>query len=101
MPGHPRRDAPVGNGRYRGPRNGELHIPVSSPNEPIRNLEYYRTTSRPYRSPAWMYYLALAIAVAYYSTTNSGGPTALIGAGLCAAYAVYLYRGGRVVVWFW
>ena len=51
------------------------------------------------RSKAWVYYTLLAFAG--FVTTCAGHPVAILGTAIFAAYAVYLYRGGRFVVWFW
>ena len=50
------------------------------------------------RSKAWVYYSCLAVAALF--ALPSVGATMLLTAGLCAAYATYLFRGGRIVVWF-
>ena len=65
-------------------------------------LDYLDGLSRPHppaRSKAWVYYLVLAI-LSLIATFTSGG-VAILGALLFGAYSAYLYRGGRVVVWFW
>ena len=51
------------------------------------------------RSKAWIYYSLLAILALV--ALPSVGASALLGAGLFGAYAAYLFRGGRIVVWFW
>ena len=51
------------------------------------------------RSVAWIYYSIIAA-----FCTCVGFATdirALLPAALAAAYAVYLYRGGRFVLWIW
>lgn len=51
------------------------------------------------RSVAWVYYTILAVLclVGAFSV----GPSALLPAVLCGAYATYLFRGGRFVLWIW
>ncbi|WP_285743232.1 hypothetical protein [Lentzea sp. NBRC 105346] len=51
------------------------------------------------RSIAWVYYAILAAAGVYVGFDID--VTALIPAVLCAAYSVYLFRGGRYVWWIW
>jgi hypothetical protein len=51
------------------------------------------------RSKAWVYYLILAVlSFIALCTGQSGG---LVGMALFGLYSLYLYRGGRIVVWFW
>jgi hypothetical protein len=50
------------------------------------------------RSKAWIYYAVIA---ALCSIGGFAHPIGFLGALLAGAYAYYLYRGGRVVVWFW
>jgi membrane protein CcdC involved in cytochrome C biogenesis len=51
------------------------------------------------RSVAWVYYaiLALCFVFAAFAVTASAFVAALV----CGAYSVYLFRGGRFVVWIW
>jgi hypothetical protein len=51
------------------------------------------------RSKAWIYYLLLAFGSVF--AIPSIGPAMLLTAGLCGAYATYLFRGGRIVIWIW
>jgi hypothetical protein len=51
------------------------------------------------RSVAWIYYSILTVVFLYAGVAVSPGGFVL--AVLLALYARYLYRGGRVVVWFW
>lgn len=51
------------------------------------------------RSKAWVYYFLLA--VVSIVAIPSIGPIMLVTAGLCGAYATYLFRGGRFVIWIW
>lgn len=51
------------------------------------------------RSWAWIYYTFLTIVCIVLAV--KGTPQTLIGAALFGLYAVYLYRGGRFVIWFW
>lgn len=51
------------------------------------------------RSAAWLYYTALAVlSFIYLCMGHISGAIPLV---LFGAYARYLYRGGRVVFWFW
>jgi hypothetical protein len=51
------------------------------------------------RSKAWIYY---AIIAALSVVALVGGQlTGLVVAVGASAYSRYLYRGGRVVIWFW
>ena len=62
--------------------------------------------STPYRQPgrrrskAWVYYAAIAV-LAVIGGIVTQSPSALLPAVLCAAYSVYIYRGGRFVFWIW
>ncbi len=56
-----------------------------------------RTTRK--RSKAWVYYLILAIGSLI--VLCGGHAIGLLGMVLFGAYSTYLYRGGRVVIWFW
>lgn len=56
------------------------------------------STHRP-RSKAWVYYSILT-ALSFIALCT-GQVAGLLGMALFGLYAVYLYRGGRVVVWFW
>jgi hypothetical protein len=51
------------------------------------------------RSRAWIYYAILATVSFFLTFTH--GPVMLLGAIGFGLYARYLYRGGRVVIWFW
>jgi hypothetical protein len=51
------------------------------------------------RSVAWVYYTILAVLAVVASF--SVGPSAILPAVLCGAYATYLFRGGRIVLWIW
>jgi hypothetical protein len=51
------------------------------------------------RSSAWIYYTVLA--AASFIVLCTGKPVGLAGMVLFGLYARYLYRGGRVVFWFW
>lgn len=55
---------------------------------------------RPRRSVAWVYYGIIAI-IAVFAAMSTGKPAVLIAAALSAAYAVYIFRGGRFVIWIW
>jgi hypothetical protein len=52
------------------------------------------------RSIAWIYYGIIAI-LAVIATFSTGKPQMLIVTVLCTAYAIYIYRGGRIVFWIW
>lgn len=51
------------------------------------------------RSIAWVYYAILA-AVGLYLGFDVNASLLIPGA-LCAMYSVYLFRGGRFVLWIW
>lgn len=69
-----------------GPAQGGLPRP---PDRPQRRL-----------SAARFYYAALAI-LGVIVAISSQQPKVLLGAAACAAYSVYLFRGGRFVIWIW
>ncbi len=51
------------------------------------------------RSKAWIYYAIIAaLSVVALVSGQLIGLVGTVGAG---AYSRYLYRGGRVVIWFW
>jgi hypothetical protein len=58
--------------------------------------------ARPRRrlSVARFYYAALAI-LGVVIAVSSHEPKVLIGSVACAAYSIYLFRGGRFVIWIW
>lgn len=51
------------------------------------------------RSKAWVYYSILS--GLSFVAVCTGVIAGLAGTVLFGLYAVYLYRGGRVVIWFW
>ncbi|MGA8744884.1 MAG: hypothetical protein WB507_03355 [Solirubrobacterales bacterium] len=51
------------------------------------------------RAKAWIYYVVLA--GLSFIALCTGQLAGLAGLVLFGAYARYLYRGGRVVIWFW
>jgi hypothetical protein len=51
------------------------------------------------RSKAWVYYSVLT--VLSFIAVCTGQLVGLVGMVLFGLYARYLYRGGRVVIWFW
>jgi uncharacterized membrane protein YvbJ len=51
------------------------------------------------RSLAWIYYAILCVLSIVAAILGSA--LALIGTVLFGAYSFYLYRGGRIVIWFW
>ena len=51
------------------------------------------------RSLAWIYYSILAVLSLFAIPATHGG--SLIVTALLGLYATYLYRGGRIVIWFW
>lgn len=51
------------------------------------------------RSKAWIYYTILA--VLSLIGVFLGQTVGLAAAALFGLYARYLYRGGRIVIWFW
>lgn len=53
---------------------------------------------KPHYIAATVYML---LAVAGLIAAVSGNPSSLFVTLLAGAYSVYLFRGGRVVVWFW
>jgi hypothetical protein len=52
------------------------------------------------RSVAWIYYTILAVLGLIFAVSKSQ-PGGLLISALCAAYATYLFRGGRFVIWIW
>jgi hypothetical protein len=57
------------------------------------------TPGRAQRSKAWVYYALLTMASLIAVCT--GQVMGLVGMALFGLYALYLYNGGRVVIWFW
>lgn len=51
------------------------------------------------RSKAWVYYTILALAS--FVLLCTGQVAGLAGMALFGLYAAYLYRGGKIVFWFW
>ncbi len=51
------------------------------------------------RSKAWVYYAVLAVLFLFAVPSTHGA--SLIATALCGLYAAYIYRGGRIVLWFW
>ncbi|WP_043717805.1 hypothetical protein [Kutzneria sp. 744] len=51
------------------------------------------------RSLAWIYYSVIAVVATCFGFATD--IRALLLAVIAAAYAVYLYRGGRFVLWIW
>lgn len=51
------------------------------------------------RSKAWVYYALLTILSLI--ALCAGQIAGLAGMAIFGLYAVYLYRGGRIVIWFW
>ena len=51
------------------------------------------------RSKAWVYYALLTFG-SFLAVCN-GATIGLVGMLLFGLYAVYLYRGGHFVIWFW
>ncbi|MFG1625088.1 hypothetical protein [Kribbella sp. NPDC049227] len=52
------------------------------------------------RSKAWVYYAVLSVG-ALIAMPALGWWHALLAALGCGIYSAYLFRGGRVVIWFW
>jgi hypothetical protein len=52
-----------------------------------------------HRSKAWIYYTVIAIGALF--GIPSSPAVAIIVAIAAGFYALYLYRGGTVVIWFW
>jgi hypothetical protein len=55
--------------------------------------------AQPPRPKAWIYYVVLA--GLSFVALCTGQLVGLAGLVLFGSYARYLYRGGRVVIWFW
>lgn len=51
------------------------------------------------RSKAWIYYSVLS--GLSFIAVFTGQIAGLAGTALFGLYAIYLYRGGRFVIWFW
>jgi len=58
----------------------------------------YRATPRR-RSKTWVYYALLSLGG--FIALCTGQLLGLAGMALFGLYTVYLYRGGRIVIWFW
>jgi hypothetical protein len=52
------------------------------------------------RSKAWVYYTIITVLIVI-GAISAGKPVGLLGALVTGLYAVYLYRGGRFVLWLW
>jgi hypothetical protein len=63
----------------------------------LQDYENARVRTRK-RSIAWLFYAAICVACIVVAFQQ---PAALIGAAVTGLYAVYLWRGGRFVLWFW
>lgn len=61
-------------------------------------METTHSSSERRRSKAWLFYLVLTVASLF--AIGSAGPQILIGTAILAAYTIYLYRGGRFVIFF-
>ena len=59
---------------------------------------FSESTRRPQRSIAWVYYTILAVVSLILAPW---APAILLFTALFAIYAVYIYRGGRFVLWIW
>jgi hypothetical protein len=68
-------------------------------NEPTSSIPLPGSPASARRSKAWIYYALLS--VLSLASVASGAAAGLIAAPLLALYSVYLYRGGRFVVWIW
>jgi hypothetical protein len=55
-------------------------------------------STRRRRSKAWIFYLVLTMASVF--AVGSAGPQVLIATVLLGLYTLYLYRGGRIVLFF-
>lgn len=64
----------------------------------MQPLGEYRPKRR--RSKAWVYYAAITVFVVVGSFA-AGKPASVFLAIIPGLYAWYLYRGGRIVIWFW
>jgi hypothetical protein len=64
-------------------------------------MESSSSSARPTvrRSKAWIYYAVLST-IALVAIPSTGWQ-ALPAAALCGLYSAYLFRGGRIVIWFW
>ena len=51
------------------------------------------------RSKAWIYYAILAILSLF--SVFAGHAVGLVGVLLFGGYSTYIYRGGRIIFWFW
>ena len=77
--------------------------PAAARIDPVRSVEPvgggWATNRHVVRSKAWIYYAVLAVVAVIAAV--AGQPITLLGGALFGAYSVYLYRGGRFVIWFW
>jgi hypothetical protein len=71
---------------------------ASAPSTPVTSaMPQVGTTTRK-RSVAWIYYAILACVGVMVGFQQ---PSAFLAAIACGAYSRYIYRGGRIVIWFW
>jgi len=90
----------------RPPRPAQTPPPDQpySSGHPTRNLRSPQArpnaATRRRRSVAWIYYTILAV-LALIFAINKSQPGGLLISALCSAYATYLFRGGRFVLWIW
>ena len=59
-----------------------------------------RTADGRRRSVAWLYYSLFAV-LSLIGAIATGKPVGVVGTLLFGSYAVYLFRGGRFVLWIW
>ena len=78
--------------------------PSMAAQQPMPNAPAGAGRARPHpgrrRSVAWVYYTILAVLGPIF-TISQGHPSGLVVTALCGAYATYLFRGGRFVIWIW
>ena len=82
-----------------GGGNEEPDRPEAAVDESQVQQRQQENQKRRRRSVAWVYYAILS-AVGLYAGFDVNASLLIPGA-LCALYAVYLFRGGRFVLWIW
>jgi hypothetical protein len=82
------------------PSKPERTSPTTAERAHAEEAPAQRSTCRRKRSVAWVYYTILAT-LCLIGSINAADARLLLPTMLCAAYATYLYRGGRFVFWIW
>lgn len=100
-PADPRgRPGPAANENGAGFGNGSSAYPAPDGGYRAPDAAPPAPRGRPRRSVAWVYYSIIAV-IAVFASISSGEPEVLLAAAVSAAYAAYIFRGGRFVIWIW